>query len=176
MMKKYALLLYCCLIFLTSAKVKSTSSEKINWQSLAETESNLMQQHKPVIIDLYTDWCHWCKVMDNTTYNNKKVADYLNEKYYAVKIDAETTDTLSWKGKKYMFNPQYRINMLALMLTNRQLSFPTTIIIPDNNSQPIAIAGYIKANELEPIVKYFGEGAYTTKSYADFKKTFRSSW
>jgi thioredoxin-related protein len=149
--------------------------ESISWMTIEEAAGKLKEVKKPLIIDLYTTWCGWCKQMDKKTYSNKQVAQYLQEKFYTVKIDAETHATINWSGKVYNFNPQYRSNEFALYLTHGRLEFPTTIIIVPGE-EPQAIPGYMEPKELESLVKYFGEGAYRTKSFDDFQKNFRASW
>ena len=52
----------------------------------------------------------------------------------------------------------------------------TTVIIADQDSAPIPVAGYLEPKELEPILKYFGEGAYKTMNFPQFEKTFKASW
>ena len=174
-MQKRSLILFFVLTLL-SATAFTPRVEKFQWLNVNELKIKLKEQNKPVLIDVYTDWCHWCKVMDNKTYSNQKVADYLQDKFYCVKLNAETKDSMSWKEKAYSYNTKYKINEFALFLTNGQASFPTTVIIPDDHSAPIPIAGYMEPKELEIIVKYFGEGAYKTKSFPEFQKTFRASW
>ena len=56
------------------------------------------------------------------------------------------------------------------------MSFPTTVIIADEESAPIPISGFMEPKEIEGILKYYGEGAYKTKNYREFEKTFKSSW
>lgn len=150
--------------------------EEPRWSSLSVVSQRLNQQQKPVLIDLYTDWCHWCKVMDKKTYTNDKVKAYLEEKFYIAKINAETKDVLNWKNKDYAYNDLYKINDFALYVTNGQTGFPSTVIITDKDAEPIQIAGFLEPKELEPILKYFGEGAYLTQSFPDYKKKFKSTW
>ena len=63
---------------------------KVKWYTFEEAvELNKAEQRK-IFIDVYTDWCGWCKKMDATTFNSPEIAKILNEEYYAVKFDAET--------------------------------------------------------------------------------------
>ena len=175
-MQKLKPVLFFCLIILCSATFKTDNYETIQWVKMEELSLKIRGEKKPVLIDLYTDWCHWCKVMDKKTYSNRKVIDYMNEHFYSAKVNAETKETINWKDKTYKYNTNYRVNEFALFLTRGQLSFPTTIIITDENSPPIAIAGFLQPKEMEKILKYFGEGAYKTKNFPEFEKTFRSTW
>jgi len=147
----------------------------ISWLTVEEAAAKLQQEQKPVLIDLYTTWCGWCKQMDRKTYSNKQVSAYLSDKFYTVKLDAETHNTVNWQGKTYSFDPQYRCNMFAVYLSHGRLEFPTTIIIAPG-FEPQAIPGYMEPKEIEMLVKYFGEGAYRKQSFDDYQKSFRGSW
>ncbi len=174
-MQKLILVLISCLIIFSSGKVKPTH-EKMEWLNLKEASEKLKQQTKPILIDVYTDWCHWCKVMDQKTYSNQKVINYLSEKFYSVRINAETRDTLNWNNRKFAYNTGYKINEFALFATNGQASFPTTVILLNDGTPPIPVPGYMEPRELELIVRYFGDGEYKTKTFQEFQHTFHSSW
>lgn len=145
------------------------------WLTLQQVADSLQKQQKPVFIDLYTDWCGWCKVMDKKTYSNKNVSAYLADKFYAAKVNAEARQAISWAGKTYTFNNQYRTHNFAVYLTGGQLSYPTTVIIPVGG-EPQAIPGYLTPPELELLVKYFGEGHFGKKDFGEFQRSFKASW
>lgn len=147
----------------------------ISWISIEQAEGRLQQEQKPILIDLYTTWCGWCKQMDRRTYSNKKVAAYLSDKFYTVKLDAETHATITWQGKTYAYDPQYRCNSLAVYLSHGQLEFPTTVIIAPGEA-PQAIPGYMAPKDLEMLVKYFGEGVYKTRGFDEYQRDFHGSW
>ena len=175
MQKLKPVLLFCLIIF-CSARLKTGTDEKIQWLKLTDVAIKMKEQSKPIIIDLFTDWCYWCKVMDKKTYTNSKVIAYINEHFYSAKVNAETREVVNWKNKIYTYNNKYQINDFALFLSYGRASFPTTVIIADNESAPIPIAGFMEPKELEPILKYFGEGAYKTMNFPQFEKSFKSSW
>jgi thioredoxin-related protein len=147
----------------------------ITWLSVDQVAGRLQQEKRPVLIDLYTNWCGWCKQMDKNTYSNRQVEQYLRDKFYTVKVDAETHAMINWGGITYQFSPQYRSNEFALYLTHGRLEFPTTIIIPPGQ-EPQAIPGYMGPKDLELLVKYFGEGVYKTQGFDVYQKSFRASW
>jgi uncharacterized protein YyaL (SSP411 family) len=147
----------------------------MEWMTVDQAAGKLQQEKRPVLIDLYTTWCGWCKEMDRKTYSNRKVAEYLGEKFYCVKVDAETKDAISWLGRTYEYNTQYKSNMFALYLTQGRLEFPTTVIIPPGEA-PQAIPGYLPPGDLESVVKYFGEGAYKTQGFDVYMKNFKKTW
>jgi thioredoxin-related protein len=158
------------------SKPLKVAEPAIQWKSLPQAESANQLHNRPVIIDLYTDWCGWCKVMDKKTYTNKKVIQYLEEKFYAVKLNAETRDEITWSGKTFKFNPSYKINDIAVYLTQGNLAFPTTVFIPANGAAPQAIPGYLTPKQIEILLKYFGEDNYGKISFEAYKKTFKGEW
>jgi thioredoxin-related protein len=161
-----------------NTELSGTGKDKkspVTWMTLAEAAGKLQNEKRPVLIDLYTSWCGWCRQMDRSTYSNRHVAQYLQEKFYPVKLDAETHAVINWNGKSYSFSPEFRSNEFAVYLTGGRLEFPTTIIIPPGG-EPQAIPGYMEPKELELLVRYFGEGNYNKMSFEDFQKQFKASW
>ncbi|AXY78115.1 DUF255 domain-containing protein [Paraflavitalea soli] len=168
-------LLFAWIIVFSCGQRPLETNDKTQWMTLQQVSDSLRKQKKPVLIDLYTDWCGWCKVMDKKTYANKKVGAYLNDKFYTAKVDAETKSAITWKGRTYTFNQNYRTNDFAVYLTKGQLSYPTTVIIPVDG-EPQAIPGYLTPPELELLVKYFGEGQDAKIGFEEYQKKFKASW
>ena len=155
---------------------RSHEKEKINWMTVAQLQEAYKKQPKPILFDVYTSWCGWCKVMDKDTYSKEAVVKYINEKYYAVKLDAESKDSAVLGNKKFGYSAGNKSNELASYLLYGQMSFPTTVFLSDLNARPAPLAGYLKPKELEAPLKYFGDGEYSKKNFPEFMKTFNSSW
>ena len=175
-MQKVTIIFTSLLLILLNASFIVPAKEKINWLTLAELEAAYQKEPRPVLIDMYTDWCGWCKVMDKDTYGKENVATYINEHYYPVKFNAETRDSVSFAGKTYQYNKNYKANDLAIYLSFGQLSFPTTIFLSSVEAQPAPIPGFMKPSDIEAPLKYFGDGIYKTKSFADYMKSFSRTW
>src|SRR6187399_1544026 len=101
-MKPYRFLGLLLLVFAATAfrfpfgdkNKDKNKNETINWITLQEAEKLNKKQPRKIVIDVYTDWCGWCKKMDKSTFADAKTAAYVNKHYYAVKLDAETKEEI----------------------------------------------------------------------------------
>lgn len=163
-------------VIVLSASFTTKPKEKINWITVAELNEQYAKQPRPILIDLYTDWCGWCKVMDKNTYGNEKVAAYINENYYAVKFDAESKTEVTFNNITYKYNPNYRSNEFAMYLTFGRLEFPTTVFLSAPGARPAPLSGYLKPKEIEAPLKFFGGKNDQTQTFVAFEKNLKKVW
>ena len=175
-MQKVAVIFIVVLMGLTSFSFMFRPKEKIDWITVEQLQEAYGKNPKPILIDVYTSWCGWCKVMDRETYSKEKVVAYINEHYYAIKLDAESKANFNWNGKQFGYNAAYKANDLAIYLMAGKMSYPTTVFLPELTAQPAPLPGYLKPGELEAPLKFFGEGIYKTKNFQEFNSGFSSSW
>lgn len=152
------------------------AKEKVKWMTVAEVQEAYKKNPKPVLVDVYTSWCGWCKVMDRETYAKQSVADYINEHYYAVKLDAESKESFEWNGTTYAYNKEYKSNELAVHFLYGEMSFPSTVFLSSLDARPAPMPGFLKPAEIEAPLKFFGDGIYKTSNYPEFMKGFKPSW
>ncbi len=164
------------IIFLVIGLSTSIDAQEINWMTIEEAEAASAEEPRKVIVDVYTDWCGWCKKMDNTTFANPVIAEYVNKNFYAVKLDAEQKDSINFKDHTFKFVAQGRrgYHELAAALLNGKMSYPNIVYMNEEMQVIQAVPGYQDAKNFEQIIKFFGEDHFTSISFEDFKKDFVS--
>lgn len=160
------------------AAIGAKAQDKIQWMSIEEAEARCTKEPKMVFIDVYTDWCGWCKRMDKNTFDNPVIAKYMNEHFYAVKLNAETPDTITFQGQQYVgyVRPDGRngSHRLAHYLLKGKMSYPSYVIMNEGMQSLQVIGGYLEPKVFEPMIHYFGDGAYKVMNSNDFLKEFKS--
>lgn len=152
-------------------------STAIHWLTMDELQVAMKAKPKKVYMDVYTDWCGWCKRMDATTFSNKQLIKYMNRNFYAVKFNAERTDSVRFMGKMYGFSPQHNAHEIVVEIGQGQVrGYPTSIFMLENFQQPNVISSYLDVPTMEKILRYLAENRNKTQPFPEYEKTFVPTW
>jgi uncharacterized protein YyaL (SSP411 family) len=85
------------LVFALAASAGARADDNgLTWESWnPELFTRAQAEQRLVILDLEAVWCHWCHVMEKTTYRDEKVVALLKSKYLAVRVDQDANPDLS---------------------------------------------------------------------------------
>ncbi|MCC6384131.1 MAG: DUF255 domain-containing protein [Bacteroidia bacterium] len=133
-------------------------SSLIKWTGFEEAVVKNETEPKKVFIDVYTDWCGWCKRMDATTFKNDTVVNYLNENFHAVKLNAEGKDTIRFRDQMFVYRPEFKANEIALALLGGKMGYPSFVILDENFSMLNVISGYHTPELLMQELRLLSEG------------------
>jgi thioredoxin-related protein len=163
---------------LAMMSMSAMAQEKINWMSIEEAEARCVEEPRMIFIDVYTDWCGWCKRMDKSTFANPVIAKYMNEHFYNVKLNAETSDTISFQGQHYVGyvreDGRQGSHRLARTLLNGRMSYPSYVSMNEEMRALQVIPGYQNEKAFEPMMHFFGDKVYLEMSSEDFLRDFKS--
>lgn len=150
---------FCFLILGLTAQAQLA---QINWMTLEEAMAAQADEPRPIMMDVYTQWCGPCKMMMASTFTYPALISYLNEHYYSVKFDAESPSPVEFKGQTFSnpgFNPASRGRNSPHELS-RALgvsAYPTLLFLTSKGDIITPLTGYKSAQQLEIFLKFFAE-------------------
>ncbi len=147
--------------FLIIAALFSIQNVAYSGLSFDEALAKAKTENKRVIVDVYTDWCGWCKKMDAEAYTNSEVKKIIEENFIFVKLNAEGTAKVNYNGKQFtetdlatLFEVTGYPTTVFLEPDGKQIEYKYDSIIMKN------LPGYFKTDEFKKILKYFKDGKY----------------
>lgn len=148
----------------------------VKWYTIEEAFILTKKEPRKILIDVYTDWCSWCKVMDSKTFSNKLIAEYMNLNFYPVKFNAEQKADVVLDGKTYKFvaSGQRGYHELAAQLLNGKLGYPSVVFLDEKTRMIQPVQGYIQAKEFDEIIKFIGGEHYKSQKWEDFQASYVS--
>ena len=151
-------------LMLSAAMLISGEKTSLQWKNFNEGITEARKTNKKILIDVYTDWCGWCKKMDKEVYANKDIASYLADRYIVVKLDAESESKLNYDDKT--------MSEMQLAQGFGVTGYPTTIFMKANGDAITLVAGYIPAETFINVVKYIGEDHYEKMKWEEYQAKF----
>ena len=147
----------------------------IHWYTFPEAVALSQKNPRKIFVDIYTDWCGWCKVLNRETFSHPVIAAYLSSKFYPVKFNAESADTIRFLNAVFA-NPNAgqrgATHQFAVSILDGKLSYPSLVFLDENIKRINIMQGFMKPDKFEPYLKYYGEGKYVNSSFEEFQKTF----
>lgn len=149
----------------------NVATAQVKWMTWNEAVEANAKSPKKIFVDVYTDWCGWCKRMDQSTFSDKIVAKALNDDFYAVKFNAEQKEDIVFNGKTYKFVPGGRrgSHELARMLLQGRMGYPTVVFLNERVEVIQPVPGYQEPTAFLKVVNYFGEDLYKTTPWNKYQ-------
>lgn len=132
-----------------------THGQSVQWTSFENLNDSLKTGKKSLLVFIYTDWCKYCKIQENTTFRDSNLIRRLNENYYCLRLNAEDKRDISFLNRTYPFHTSKGYNALAELLgsENGRLSFPTTVLIDENLDLFERLQGFQSAEYLLQMIR-----------------------
>ena len=174
-------ILFLFIILITA----SLSAQKINWMTMNEALAAQETAPKKIFMDVYTEWCGPCKMLEKNTFSHKKVIEFINENYYAVKFNAEGTQEITYQDFTYT-NPNYQEGRKGRNATHffadalKLRGYPSLVFFQDDGSLIQAIPGYKTPEQLEIYLKMIANNDYkdltTPEAWQEYQENFKGTF
>lgn len=173
-MKAIAILFAAFLIMTSFVPLPQSTSEvgMINWMTWEQAIEAQKITPRKIFVDVYTDWCGYCKKMDQTTFLNTDVIRALSDDFYAVKFDAETKEKITFNGADFIFKNEGRrpAHQLAHALLDGRLGYPSFVYLDEEFNKIMPSPGYKKPAQLIRELEFINYETYKEMSWEDYVK------
>jgi thioredoxin-related protein len=159
------------LMSLSQCQTAVGNSGELTWYSWEDALKANAKKPKKILVDVYTDWCGWCKKMDQLTFTDPAVVRYLNEHFYVVKFDAEQQGAIQFRGNTYQYQANQGrrgVHELAVALLEGRMSYPSIVYLNERFERITVSPGYKTPEAIMPELQFVGESHYTSKSFEQF--------
>jgi thioredoxin-related protein len=141
-------------------------AQEINWISLNKALELQKENPKKIMIDVYTNWCGPCKLLDKKTFHNEDVVAFVNKHYYAVKFNGEGNETVNYKEHSFG-NPNYDKKKANKRNSSHEFAnfmginaYPTIAFLNEKGDFIYPLRGFHDAQQLEFYLKLLKDDKY----------------
>jgi thioredoxin-related protein len=169
------------LLFTVFLAAGTLSAQKIKWMTMNDAVAAQANNPKKIFVDMYTNWCGPCKMLDRNTFSNKDVIKYINANFYAVKFNAEGNEIIKTGGQTFT-NPKYDPTKAQRRNSAHEFArymgvraYPTVLFIGEDGNLINRVKGYKTPQQMELYLKFFGTDLWETLNTQEaFNEYFNS--
>jgi thioredoxin-related protein len=154
--------------FTTSAP-KEVAGKWYTWEEAVELNKT---KPKKIVVDVYTDWCGWCKKMEKAAFSNGEVTKYMADNFYPVKLNAEQRDRIIFGRDTFAFVETENgrgVHTLAYALLDGKMGYPTLVYLDQDFRRIMISPGYKEKDDLMKELKFAKEEIYNKKSWEEYR-------
>jgi uncharacterized protein YyaL (SSP411 family) len=127
---KAGIALFLCVMAI-SAQAAAPIAWRSTWNDALFTQA--AKEHRYVLLDLHAVWCHWCHVMDESTYSDAAVQSLIGRHYVAVSVDADSDPDLTSRYGNW--------------------GWPATIVLAPDGTEIVKRRGYIPPQQMASLLQ-----------------------
>lgn len=149
-----------------------TPTSTLKWYSWEEAVALQKKNPKKLFVDVFTEWCGWCKRMDRSTFSDPAVAKYLSENFYPVKLDAEQKADIEFNGETFKFVDSGNgrgVHTLAYALLDGKMGYPSMVYLNEKYERILISPGYKEVGDMLKELKFAAEEKYLDTSWEDYR-------
>jgi len=141
----------------------AAAADEIRWLTWDAGLRQAEESGRPILVDVYTDWCGWCKRMDREVYSRADVREALTRRFVPVKLNAESKGAVTYQAQK--------LTERGIAAKFKVSGYPTTIFLASNGDHLVNAPGYLPADRFLLVLRYIGDGHFERgTSFEDFAR------
>jgi len=142
--KAAALLLLLALLLAPSPVL----ADRVDWRGFKEGKQQAGDAGKKMLVYFRTPWCGYCSQMEKKTFEDKEVAAFIEERFFPVKVNAESRKALA---AAYMVQ-----------------SYPTSWFLSSTGEKIRVLPGFVPAEPFLQVLRYIDSDSYNQMSFPEF--------
>ena len=135
-------------------------SETVKWYTIEEALKLNAVAPRNILIDVYTDWCGYCKAMDKETFGNPVIARYINNNFYAIKFDAESTAPVNFAEQTFVNEgggTGTRKSKHQFATALGVTGYPAIVYFTSDLKLIGTVPGFQKPEQIEPLLHFIAD-------------------
>jgi thioredoxin-related protein len=157
-----------------TTEISAAAAPELKWYTWEEAVELNKTTPKKIMVDVYTHWCGWCKVMDKQTFTDSTVATYMTANFYPVKLNAEQKEDIKFNSQNFKYiegnNGGKGVHALAYALLDGQLGYPTIVYLNEKYERIMISPGFKKPDAMMKELTFAAEEHYTKKSWEKYQE------
>ncbi len=130
---------------------------QVNWRTIEEAAVEQKKHpEKKLMVDLYTDWCGYCKAMDRKTFTQDDLAKFINDNFIPVKFNAEKQEAFIYNDESFELlkaSNGKKLNMFAYKALKGNIGYPSYVIVDSEGKFVDAAQGYFSPEKFKPFLE-----------------------
>lgn len=155
-------------IAFASTSFRTAAVEPLKWYTWEEAVELNKTKPKKIVVDVYTDWCGWCKRMDKGAFSDPVVMSYIAEHFYPVKLNAEQREEIKFNGDSFGFvaneNKRGGVHSLAYALLDGKMGYPTLVYLNEKYERIMISPGFKESPDLMKELRFAADEIYKTNT------------
>lgn len=174
------------LIFVTRLLLVSCTQDTpkvVDWIDWSEWSKKEALGDKKALVWIHSPTCDDCIEMQQNTFGHPVIINYINEHFYAAKLDIDYQEAIFAKNRTWEYIPHLLeegkgYHQLAIALLGKKngesISYPAIVFLDENFDTMIPITKQLTAKELELLLSFVEEEQFRNMNIEEFEKIFKS--
>jgi len=130
----------------------TSNAQELKWYSWNDGYKFAKQENKKMLVFVQADWCHWCRRMEEKTYNNEEIRSSIQQNFVAIKFDVEQVGELNYDGNSYNAK-----DLISKISKDECRGIPGTLFVDVKNNTSVVEMGFRTPDDMKPLLEKYSK-------------------